>query len=214
MKVGNFTGHRTKELLQSGFTLEQIRAKLYLTIEKLIVEKGFDAFISGGAIGIDQMAYYCVAELKKKYPHIRNIVAVPYEDQPKGWEEACASAERKMKQSEIGSYTYNDAKKQWKELTMVLEEYKNMLVTADEVVYVDTVEGYIPRGMKPSEVGRHSNIKMQLRNIYMVDRSELVIAVYNGVAKGGTFNCITYAKGKKDILCIDLTNGLKYKMIA
>lgn len=214
MKVGNFTGHRTKELLQSGFTLEQIRMRLLITIEKLIVEKGFDAFISGGAIGIDQMAYDCVAELKKKYPHIRNIVAIPYKDQPKPWEKACRDAEQKMKQSEIGSYVYNTAKKTWKEMTMVLEEYKMMLATADEVVYVDTVEGYIPRGMKPEEVGKHSNIKMQLRNVYMVDRSELLIAVYNGSKRGGTFNCITYAKGKKDILCIDLTDGLKYKMIA
>ena len=39
--------------------------------------------------------------------------------------------------------------------------------------------------------------QMQLRNIWMVDRSQYIIGVWDGT-EGGTANCIEYAK-KKDI---------------
>ncbi len=38
---------------------------------------------------------------------------------------------------------------------------------------------------------------MQKRNCYMVDHSDLVLAVWNGGRKGGTWNTIRYARGKK-----------------
>lgn len=45
----------------------------------------------------------------------------------------------------------------------------------------------------------------QKRNVYMVDRSELVIAVWNAEEKGGTWNTIKYArKNKKTIRYIYL----------
>lgn len=37
---------------------------------------------------------------------------------------------------------------------------------------------------------------MLKRNRYMVDKSELVIAVFNGIERGGTWYTINYAKGK------------------
>ena len=39
----------------------------------------------------------------------------------------------------------------------------------------------------------------QKRNEWMVDNATHVMAYYNGKPKGGTYNCITYAKGKKPI---------------
>lgn len=52
--------------------------------------------------------------------------------------------------------------------------------------------------------GGYSPEKMQLRNEWMVDNSDLVIAVWNGVPKGGTANCVRYAElVKKPILRID-----------
>lgn len=51
--------------------------------------------------------------------------------------------------------------------------------------------------------GAYSPEKMQIRNQWMVDHSDLVIAVWDG-SKGGTGNCVEYAKSvKKDILRID-----------
>jgi uncharacterized phage-like protein YoqJ len=35
--------------------------------------------------------------------------------------------------------------------------------------------------------------KMQGRNIWMVNNSNIVVAVWNGVKKGGTWNCLEYA---------------------
>ncbi len=39
--------------------------------------------------------------------------------------------------------------------------------------------------------------KLQLRNEWMVDNCDVLIAVYNGDEKGGTANCVRYAKEKK-----------------
>ena len=50
---------------------------------------------------------------------------------------------------------------------------------------------------------------MLRRNRYMVDRSSRLIAVYNGVPKGGTFQTLTYAiKGGLAIHTIDLEDFL------
>ena len=37
---------------------------------------------------------------------------------------------------------------------------------------------------------------MQKRNCYMVDKSELVLAIWNGKEQGGTWNTIRYARAK------------------
>ena len=48
--------------------------------------------------------------------------------------------------------------------------------------------------------------KMQIRNEWMVNPSEAVVAVWNGQEKGGTWNCIQYAvKKQKDILFVHPT---------
>lgn len=44
---------------------------------------------------------------------------------------------------------------------------------------------------------------MQLRNIWMVDRADMVIAVYENGKAGGTKNCVDYALSKgKPVWCI------------
>ena len=58
-------------------------------------------------------------------------------------------------------------------------EYRKVLEQADEVFYV-TEEEYKP-------------YLMQRRNIWMVDESDYVIAVWDG-SSGGTGNCVKYAK--------------------
>ena len=51
--------------------------------------------------------------------------------------------------------------------------------------------------------GAYSVEKMQIRNEWMVDRCDLLIAVWDGT-KGGTGNCVDYAKKiNKEILRID-----------
>lgn len=41
--------------------------------------------------------------------------------------------------------------------------------------------------------GRYNPYKLQIRNEYMVDNADVVIAVWDG-SKGGTCNCVNYAK--------------------
>lgn len=58
--------------------------------------------------------------------------------------------------------------------------YKMLLDKAAEIVIVS--EGGYAAG------------KLQARNKWMVDHADIVIAVYNGDATGGTANCVKYAK--------------------
>jgi len=49
----------------------------------------------------------------------------------------------------------------------------------------------------------YSPQKMQIRNEWMVDQSDYVIAIWNGMKSGGTWNCINYAKSKnKPVLAV------------
>ncbi len=44
--------------------------------------------------------------------------------------------------------------------------------------------------------GEYEPWKMQARNEAMVDDADLVLALWNGEEKGGTYNCVKYALGK------------------
>lgn len=70
------------------------------------------------------------------------------------------------------------------------QEWQDVYDKADEIVLV-TDEDYKP-------------YLMEVRNRYMVDNSDYVIAVYNGNEKGGTANCVKYARKKnKEITVIN-----------
>lgn len=72
-----------------------------------------------------------------------------------------------------------------------ISRYRQILKSADTVTLVSE---------------RYFYDCMQKRNRYMVDKSELVIAVFNGEQRGGTFYTINYAKNEnKPIELIDLT---------
>lgn len=51
--------------------------------------------------------------------------------------------------------------------------------------------------------GKYEAVKMQVRNEWMVDHSDKLIAVWDGTS-GGTGNCVNYAKSKnKEIIYIN-----------
>lgn len=75
----------------------------------------------------------------------------------------------------------------WPEETK--NQYRRLLNCADEVVFV-CPEGY-------------ASWKMQKRNEYMVDRCDILLAIWDGT-DGGTSNCIRYAQQKKkEMIIID-----------
>lgn len=82
-----------------------------------------------------------------------------------------------------------DQFKIWKD-EQVVWEWHQIVERADEVVYVSDEE-YTPWCL-------------QKRNEWMVDHAKFIISVWDGT-KGGTFNCIRYAKKKigKYIVNID-----------
>ena len=73
-----FTGHR-----QIG-DWEQTARELCVLLEKLY-QQGFRDFISGAALGFDQLAARCVVALRRKHPDVRLILAIPCPDQSLRW---------------------------------------------------------------------------------------------------------------------------------
>ncbi|WP_406590392.1 SLOG family protein [Bacillus atrophaeus] len=102
-------------------TMLKLKDKLLEVIEELIIKEEKSRFITGGALGTDQAACWCVHILKKKYPHIKNIIATPFKEQDKVWSE-----EQKM----------------W---------YKRMLDVADEIINVEELDKYKVSGDEPGE---------------------------------------------------------------
>lgn len=78
-----FTGHR--DLTDSD--IQWISRHLSAEIETLI-QIGVRRFVAGGARGFDTHAPLKVQALKKKYPQIELILALPCENQTRGWPEA------------------------------------------------------------------------------------------------------------------------------
>lgn len=73
-----------------------------------------------------------------------------------------------------------------------ISRYDSLIARADSVNLIS--EYYTPECMLK-------------RNRYMVDKSDVVIAAFNGIEKGGTWYTIKYAKSKNKIIeLIDLCN--------
>lgn len=74
-----FTGHRKLP----GYKLDHIMKRLEHEVETLIAQ-GVTTFISGGALGFDQIAASLIAE-KKKEQNIRLVFALPCRNQNEFW---------------------------------------------------------------------------------------------------------------------------------
>lgn len=81
-----FTGHRPTKI--GGYGKSElktwVREQLTIAIIKAY-HKGNKTFISGGAIGTDQIAAEIVMELKEALPDIRLIIARPFPSQSSKW---------------------------------------------------------------------------------------------------------------------------------
>jgi len=170
-----FTGHRPNSLPGKYNYDSLAHQKLRGTLRNKIVDILNDIidnqnekdikFIFGGAIGVDQLSFSICEELKQE--------AKEYD--------ACAII------LEIAIPFEKQASK-WYERDV--DRYELQKQHADILTFVDTVEGYEFKGVA---VGEYHPAKMMIRNRYMVNNSDIVIAVWNG-SKGGTANCVNYAK--------------------
>lgn len=154
MKTACFTGHRPPKINDGNISF--VRGELTRVIGGLI-EKGYTAFISGMAQGVDMLAAQAVLDYKRKNPEITLECAVPCRTQAQRWNAADKA------------------------------RYNEILAAADKVTVLG--ETYTPWCM-------------QQRNMYMVDNSDTVIAVFDG-SRGGTFNTVEYARRKgKELIII------------
>lgn len=163
-----FTGRRPKDLF--GYEKEKYRPivdKLELILEDFY-QKGFRKFISGGAQGFDQLAFWAVNRLKKKHPDIKNIVYIPFIGQEKCWNTLIFN-----KKEYALMLSLADETKVCSPYLVVEDAYKYEVVTA-----------------------------LYKRNHDMVNDSSTIIGLYpsdlwmNERTKGGTAECLRYAKDK------------------
>ncbi len=77
-----FTGHRV-------IPAKDYQNIYYKTKEEILmlIEKGVNKFICGGAIGYDLMCGEIVLYIRKEKPHIKLEIAVPYKNQAQGFSE-------------------------------------------------------------------------------------------------------------------------------
>lgn len=96
-----------------------------------------------------------------------------------GWDMALAQACINSKIPFVAAIPFKGQESKWS--FSQKELYKSILKFAEEIVYVSK-EGF-------------SAQKMQKRNEWMVDRADVILAMWDGTM-GGTYNCIRYAESK------------------
>ena len=83
MKICCFTGHRPKFFPWHNDLNDNSAKRLLFELRKEIlsaVVDGFDTFICGGALGVDTWAAQLVISVKESSPHIRLVIALPFEN--------------------------------------------------------------------------------------------------------------------------------------
>lgn len=109
-----------------------------------------------------------------------------------GWDMALAQATINKNIPLICAVPFRGQESMWSKQTQ--KQYFDILNLSNEIVYVSK-PGYSPK-------------KMQIRNEWMVDNSDVILAMWDGT-KGGTFNCLEYAKNKQKTI-INLYDKWKY----
>jgi uncharacterized phage-like protein YoqJ len=75
-----FTGHRQIPLERD----RAIRLAAENTVRDLIMQ-GYDTFLVGGALGFDTLAQLTVIRLRREFPFLRVVMAIPCREQDSRW---------------------------------------------------------------------------------------------------------------------------------
>lgn len=178
-----FTGRRPKDLL--GYDKKSyvpMVDALKRDIAALHQNYGFSRFISGGAQGFDQLAFWAVNALKRDQGlNIKNIVYVPFKEQECMW-----------KQQGLFSQT----------------EYGLMLSLADEVIIIADINRSDKRAIVKAMHDRN-HAMVDASNLVFGLYPDFSWSMPD--TKGGTAECLKYALSKdKQIFQMffpDLTSG-------
>lgn len=128
MKTACFSGHRPEKFFIDGQEnpafVAQIKSMLYYAVLRAVREKGYRRFISGMAKGVDLWACEMVLSLKKEYPDIQLICALPYRNHGKSWK----GSDR---------YTFNSCLESCDKAVTVSEEYSRDCMKKRNMFMVD-----------------------------------------------------------------------------
>ena len=87
-KICAFTGYRPSKMPwgydETDARCVEFRFRLREALEYLIGQ-GYTDFLSGGALGFDQMAAEIVLSLREKYPWVRLVMVIPFDGQADKW---------------------------------------------------------------------------------------------------------------------------------
>lgn len=97
-----------------------------------------------------------------------------------GFDQALAAAAMNNHIPFVAAVPFKGQEDRWN--LQAKDYYSRLLDAAEEVVYVS------PPG--------YAAWKMHARNKWMVDRCDLVLALYDGSSRGGTYDCVRYANNK------------------
>lgn len=126
--------------------------------------------------GYGQEAFDKLISIAKDYLIQRGNVKV-ISGMALGWDTALAIAALKLKLPLIAAIPFKGQETKWPEDSQAI--YNKIIERAYRVVIVNP--------------GTYHPHKMQLRNEWMVDHCDEVLAMFDG-SKGGTYNCIKYAE--------------------
>lgn len=167
-----FTGTRPSEI--SSYDWNDKRNKLLRNHMKAQLRQIFDTgeytdyiFISGMALGVDQFAISVLIELQAEYEDLINI---------------------RLEAAIPFKLQYTKWNKEQR------TRYHTLLKYMDIITYVDTIDKYKD---KTVEEGAFSEKKLHLRNHYIIDKCNLLMAYpILGKKSGGTRSAIKYAISK------------------
>ena len=86
----------------------------------------------------------------------------------------------------IAAIPFEGQERTWRNKTDI-DTYNNLLQQANKIVVVT-------KGDFSTKPFGEVVAALHRRNEWMVDRSDLIVAMYNGDLKGGTANCVRYAR--------------------
>ncbi len=112
-----------------------------------------------------------------------------------GYDFALAEASLELNIPLIAAVPFKGQEKKWSHLAQC--NYQSLLSKAEKVEFI-CFEGY-------------AAYKMQVRNCWMTDNSDKILALYNGDLSGGTYNCIRYAQEKGREIINIWENFIEYK---
>lgn len=175
-----FTGHRPNKL--AGYEKNAYTGfinGLATSLEAYVTHFDIINFISGGAQGFDQLAFWAVEKLKENHPNwiINNIVYIPFDGQESRW-------------SKFGIFSKTD--------------YDIMIATADTIhICNETVKANDDFSViRKALMDRNEDmVNSSCRVLAMYSHEELAD---NKLTPGGTAECVKYAKsvGKPVDKCI------------